>query len=57
MTYKDLLKLYGSDIKIAANIGFSITAVKSWTGKSIPRISQLAIQTITKNKLKADEVI
>jgi len=55
MTPKDLTDFFGSEIKVAAAIGVSHQAVRKWiANNSIPRMTQLAIQTITKNKLKAD---
>ena len=55
MTYTELITHFGSEIKAAAALGFSQTAIKNWSGVDIPRLSQLAIQTLTENKLLADE--
>lgn len=58
MKYKDLIEHYGSELKAAAELGISPTTIANW-GKAdfIPRISQLAIQTLTKGYLLADEFI
>ena len=54
MTPNEVIEYYGSKIKAAAEIGVSEQAVKNWVAAdSIPRLTQLAIQTLTKNKLKA----
>lgn len=55
MTYEQLMAHYGSEIKTAASTGFSLTTVRNWATTGIPRISQLAIQTLTENTLVADE--
>ena len=56
MTYEEFIKHYGSEIKAAASTGFSLTTVKNWATGGIPRISQLAIQTLTEGGLLADEI-
>lgn len=55
MTYHDLIEYYGSEVKAAAGIGMSVTAVRSWVDKPIPRITQYAIQAMTNNQLSVDE--
>lgn len=56
MTIDEVLKHYDNEIKAAANIGVSLQTIMNWkANKKIPRMAQLAIQTLTKNKLKADE--
>ena len=55
MTYYDLIKYYGSEVKAAAGIGMSVTAVRSWIDKPIPRITQYAIQAMTNDQLSVDE--
>jgi len=54
MTYQELKAHYGSDEKAAAEIGVSHATVRKWKANGIPRLTQLAIQTLTKSKLKAD---
>jgi DNA-binding transcriptional regulator YdaS (Cro superfamily) len=54
MTTQDLIEYYGSKIKAAAALGVSLTTINNWEKKGIPHIKQLAIQTITKGKLKAE---
>lgn len=58
MTPQEVRKHYGSEIKAASEIGVSVTTIRNWlaAGK-VPRLKQLAIQTLTKNKLKADAVV
>jgi DNA-binding transcriptional regulator Cro len=55
MTHADLIKHYGTEMKAAAELGFSITTIKNWEHVKIPRISQYAIQALTNNALMADE--
>ena len=56
MTMQELIDYYGSEIKVAAAIGMSHQTIKNWVhSQVIPRTAQLAIQTISKGKLKADE--
>jgi hypothetical protein len=54
MTYEELINHFGSDIKAAAELGFSVTAVKNWANSTIPRNTQYAIQALTENKLIVD---
>jgi DNA-binding transcriptional regulator YdaS (Cro superfamily) len=55
MKYQDLINYYGSEMKAAVGIGVSQATVNNWKRKeAIPQLKQLAIQTLTKNKLKAD---
>lgn len=54
MTYQEVKEYYGSEIKAAVEIGVSQMTVNTWKRAPIPRLTQLAIQTLTKNKLKAD---
>lgn len=56
MNTTELLKFYGSDLKAAVSIGVSGQTIRNWIGaKKIPDHMQLAIQTLSKGKLKADE--
>ena len=57
MNHQDLINYFGSEMKTAAYLDMSHTAVRNWTNIPIPRLTQLAIQTLTKNKLLADENI
>jgi hypothetical protein len=55
MTPQEVTNYYGNKIKAAAEIGVSLQTIHNWFSENkIPRLSQLAIQTLTKNKLKAD---
>lgn len=56
MTAQQLVDYYKSKVKAAAAIGCSEQTIKNWLAseKGIPHIKQLAIQTLTKGKLKAD---
>jgi hypothetical protein len=53
MTYQELKEYYKTDEKAAAEIGVSHATVRKWKANGIPRLTQLAIQLLTKNKLKA----
>jgi hypothetical protein len=55
MTVDEVIKFYGNEVKSAANVGVSVQTVYNWKTSGIPRLTQLAIQTLTKNKLKADQ--
>lgn len=55
MTPQEVKDFYGNKIKAAAEIGVSLQTINNWFKENnIPRLSQLAIQTLSKNKLKAD---
>lgn len=54
MTYDQIRDYYGSEIKAAVCIGVSQATVNKWKREPIPRLTQLAIETLTKGKLKAD---
>lgn len=54
MKYQDLIDYYGSEIKAAVGIGVSQATINNWKRKDIPQFKQIAIQAITKNKLKAE---
>jgi len=53
MTYTELKTYYGTDERAAAEVGVSHATVRKWKANGIPRLTQLAIQTLTKGKLKA----
>lgn len=54
MTHKDLIDFFDSEIKAAVAIGVTQMTVNNWKRNGIPRLVQLAIQALTKGKLKAD---
>lgn len=56
MKTKDLIEYYGNKVKAAAELGINPVTITNWekSTKGIPRLRQLAIQALTKNKLKAD---
>ena len=55
MTPSELIDYYKTKVKAAAEIGVTEQTIKNWeSANNIPRLMQLAIQAITKNKLKAD---
>lgn len=55
MKPSELLEHYKTKVKAAADIGVTEQTIKNWeAANEIPRLMQLAIQTLTKNKLKAD---
>lgn len=53
MTYQDIIQFYETEIKAAVAIGVSQATINNWKRKGVPRLKQVAIQAITKNKLKA----
>ena len=55
MKPKELIEHYGSEVKAASDAGVSVTTIYNWLriGR-IPRLAQLAFETLTKGKLKAD---
>lgn len=54
MKYQDVIEHFGSKEAVAAQLKISIATVFRWSKRGIDRHYQLAIQTLTKNKLKAD---
>ena len=55
MTPEDLVRYYKTRVKASAEIGVTEQTIKNWVvTNKIPRLAQLAIQTLTKSKLKAD---
>ena len=55
MTPYELVYYYGNQTKAAAEIGVSEQSVRNWIiKKKVPNMVQLAVQTLTKGKLKAD---
>lgn len=57
MNANDLIKFYGSEKHASAALNVSILTLRNWgdpKGKGIPRFTQMAIQLLTKCKLKAD---
>ena len=56
MKPQDLLDHYGSRIKAAAQIGVSETTIRNWIAEDrVPRLIQIAIQALTKGKLKSGD--
>lgn len=56
MKPNEIINHYGSPVKAAYKIGVSLQAVHNWINNGkVPRLSQLAIQTLTRGKLKADK--
>ena len=56
MTPKDIISHYGTKESAAACVGVSFSTISNWVrNNKIPRKMQLAIQTLTKNKLVADK--
>lgn len=55
MKLQDLLDFYGSEIMIAAKLGFSHQSIKNWKEEGvIPESSQCVIQVKTNGKFVAD---
>ena len=58
MTLDDLTKQYGSEIMVAANLGFSHQSVKNWAAAgAIPYETQCVIQVKTNGQFLAREEI
>ena len=56
MKISEVLEHYRGEVRAAAYIGVSYQTILNWKAKNeIPRLAQLAIQTLTKNKLIADK--
>ena len=56
MKFKQVVEHFGGIRQTAEALGISYQAVRSWREKGeIPEVRQFHIQTVTKNKLKADE--
>ena len=54
MTINEIITYYGSELQAAATIEISISTIRRWIKDDvIPYHMQLAIQTLTKNKLRA----
>lgn len=54
MTAAEVVTYYGNKVKAAAALGVHPVTITNWGKSKIPALKQLAIQTLTKNKLKAD---
>lgn len=55
ITPNEAVEFYGGRTKLAAELGVTETTVWRWQrDNEIPRMAQLALQTLTKGKLKAD---
>lgn len=56
MTPQQVIEYFGNQACAAAKIGVSVRTIGNWVFKgTIPRINQLAIETISKGHLKADK--
>ena len=55
MKPKDAVNYWGNQTKVAAAVGVSEQSVRNWIkADRLPKMVQLAIETLTKGKLKAD---
>ena len=56
MKITQAIEHYKGRTKLAAELGVTENTVRNWEKADlIPTMAQLAIQTLTKNKLKADD--
>jgi hypothetical protein len=56
MTVTELIDFYGSEVKVAAALNLNQATVRRWRiNNNIPWLTQLAVEHLTKGKLKADE--
>ena len=57
MTAIELFNHYGSKVKAAAALGVSENTIRTWLiENNVPMMVQLAAETLTKGKLKADRL-
>lgn len=54
MTYSEIISHFKTKEAVAAALGISTATVTRMADKKVAKHYQLAIQTLTKNKLKAD---
>lgn len=55
MNPKEVVEHYGNPTRAAAAIGVTEQSIRNWVKSGeIPNLVQLALQTLTKGKLKAD---
>lgn len=55
MKPQEIIDYYKTKVKAAAEIGVTEQTIKNWEkNNEVPMIVQLAVQTLTKGKLKAD---
>jgi hypothetical protein len=56
MNAHQLVKFYGNEVKAAAGVGVSQQSIRNWLKiNAVPEVYQLAIQSLTDGKLKADK--
>ncbi len=53
MTYREILRHFGSQAEIARQAGVTVAAVKRWQQQGIPLPRQYQLQVLTDGKLKA----
>ena len=54
MSPNEIIEYYKTKVKAAAELGVTEQTIKNWEANGeVPRLVQLAVQTLTKNKLKA----
>ena len=51
---KEIIQHFGSPTKAKLATGFTLQTFRNWAKNGIPRPAQLAIQAITRGRLKAD---
>jgi hypothetical protein len=56
MKMQEVKNYYGSWAKAAVALDRSVRTLEGWNKTRIPRIVQLAIETLTKGKLKAERI-
>jgi len=54
MTYKDVLRHFGSQAAVAESVGVTLEAVKQWQQRNqVPKGRQWQLQVLTSGKLRA----
>jgi|DEB0MinimDraft_10_1074344.scaffolds.fasta_scaffold134013_1 hypothetical protein len=55
MTYKQLIRHYGTQVNAAKAIGVTKGAVCQWQHTGVPILRQYQVELLTNGKLKADK--
>jgi predicted transcriptional regulator len=54
MTYKQLIKHYGTQVSAAKALGVTKAAVCQWQHTGVPALRQFQVELLTGGKLRAD---
>lgn len=53
MTYDEVIKRFGTQVRLAAVLGITQSTVSAW-GRVVPKLYQFQIEVLTHGELKAD---